>query len=161
MSKPDYPTTQGVRFLRDKKIDFIPHLYDYQEHGGTGRASLLLGVTEETVVKTLIMEKNTGQPFVVLMHGDREVSTKQLARLLDCKSVAACETAKAERLTGYMVGGISPFGTRQKMPVYVEKTILDLPRIYINGGKRGFLVEVDPKAAQAALGAVAVEVAIR
>ncbi len=160
MSKPDYPITQGVRFLREKKIEFLPHQYDYQEHGGTARASLLLGVPGEIVVKTLIMETNLGQPLVVLMHGNREVSTKQLARVVGAKSVAPCDVAKTERFTGYSVGGISPFGTRQKMPVYIEQTILALPRIYINGGKRGFLVEVDPKQAQAALGAVAVEVGI-
>ncbi len=160
MSKPDYPTTQGVRFLRDKEIEFVPHQYDYQEHGGTARASLLLGVPEDIVVKTLVMETNAGQPLVVLMHGNREVSTKQLARVLGAKSVTPCDLAKTERLTGYSVGGISPFGTRQKLPVYIEKTILTLPRIYINGGKRGFLVEVDPKQAQAALQAVAVEVGI-
>lgn len=160
MKKPEYPVTQGVRFLRDRKIEFVPHLYDYEEHGGTRRASLLLVVPEQRVVKTLILETNLGQPMVILMHGDREVSTKQLARVLQCKSVASCEAAKAERVTGYSVGGISPFGTRQRMPVYIERTILDFPRIYINGGKRGFLVELDPRQAQAALGAVAVEVAI-
>ncbi|RPJ59457.1 MAG: aminoacyl-tRNA deacylase [Acidobacteria bacterium] len=160
MSKNDYPITQGVRFLREKKIDFVPRQYDYQEHGGTARASLLLGVPEEIVVKTLVMETDAGRPLIVLMHGNREVSTKQLARTLGAKSVAPCDVAKTERLTGYSVGGISPFGTRQKMPVYIEKTILALPRIYINGGKRGFLVEVDPKQAQDALAAVAVEVGI-
>jgi len=160
MSKPDYPVTQGVRFLREKKIDFVPHQYDYQEHGGTARASQLLGVPEEIVVKTLVMETNAGQPLIVLMHGNREVSTKHLARVLSAKSVMACDVAKTERLTGYSVGGISPFGTRQKLPVYIEKTILNLPRIYINGGKRGFLIEVDPKHAQAALGGTPVEVAI-
>jgi len=160
MSKPDYPITQGVRFLRSQKIEFVPREYDYQEHGGTARASLLLGVPEEIVVKTLVMETNAGEPLVVLMHGNREVSTKQLARVLGAKSVAPCDVYRTERLTGYSVGGISPFGTRQKMPVYIEKSILDLPRIYINGGKRGFLVELDPKQAQAALAAVPVEVRI-
>jgi Cys-tRNA(Pro) deacylase len=160
MSKPDYPVTQGVRFLRDKKIAFLPHLYDYREHGGTARASQLLEVPEELVVKTLVMETNASRPLVILMHGNHEVSTKQLARVLGVRSVAPCDVTRTEKLTGYSVGGISPFGTRQKMPVYVEKTILDLPRIFINGGKRGFLVEVDPRQAQAALEAVPVEVAI-
>jgi len=160
MAKEDCPITSGVRFLRQRKVDFIPRLYDYQEHGGTARASLLLGVDEHAVVKTLVMETSDHKPLIVLMHGNREVSTKQLARVLGVKSAGSCDTATAERLTGYSVGGISPFGARQRMPIYVEQTILELPRILINGGKRGFLVEIDPQALVTELGAVAVEVSL-
>jgi len=158
MAKEDYPVTSGVRFLRQRKVDFTPRLYDYQEHGGTARASQLLGVAEHAVVKTLVMETSERKPLIILMHGDREVSTKQLARVLGVKSVGPCDGARAERLTGYSVGGISPFGTRQPMLVYVEKGILELPRILINGGKRGFLVEIDPGILVPELGATAVEV---
>jgi Cys-tRNA(Pro) deacylase len=160
MSKVDYPITAAVRFLRDRKIEFVPHLYDYQEHGGTARASALLGVPERAVVKTLVMETNLQKPLVILMHGDREVSTKQLARALAVKTVEPCAMARTERITGYSVGGISPFGMRQRVPVYVEKTILDLPRIYINGGKRGFLVEIDPRLVVRELGGTPVEVSV-
>jgi len=141
----DYPVTPAVRVLREKKVSFAPHLYEYEERGGTRRSARELNVDEHAVVKTLVMETDARKPLVVLMHGDREVSTKQLARTIGVKSVHPCDPTTAQKHTGYMVGGTSPFGTRAKLPVYVERTIFDLPRIYINGGKRGFLVEIDPK----------------
>ncbi len=156
----DYPITPVVRFLRDKKIEFIPHLYDYVEKGGTRESARQLGVDEHAVVKTLVFETNERKPLIVLMHGDREVSTKTLARLLGVKSVEPAAPEKASKLTGYLVGGTSPFGTRTAMPVYVEKSMLSLERIYINGGKRGFLIEIDPGVLKHTLNAEEVEVAI-
>jgi Cys-tRNA(Pro) deacylase len=160
MAKTDYPVTQAVRFLRDKKITFEPRLYDYEEKGGTRRSSEQLGVDEHSVVKTLVMEDESRNAFIILMHGDCEVSTKQLARLLGVKSVRPCDVNAAQRHTGYLVGGTSPFGTKTKLPVYAEKTIFDLPKIYINGGKRGFLVAINPQDLRPALNATEVEVAI-
>jgi len=145
VTKAEYPMTRGVRMLRSKKVAFTPHLYPYEEHGGTRHAADCLEVNERAVIKTLVMEPDGGKPFLVLMHGDREVSTKNLARILGVKSVDPCKPEKAERVTGYQVGGISPFGTRRPLPVYVEQSILELPRIYINGGKRGFLVGIAPQ----------------
>src|SRR5919205_3494734 len=156
----EYPVTPAVRALREKKVAFEPHLYEYEEHGGTRRSAAELGVDEHSVVKTLVMETEARKPLVVLMHGDREVSTKQLARRLGVKSVQPCEPATAQKHTGYLVGGTSPFGTRAKLPVYVEKTIFELPRIYINGGKRGFLVEIAPRVLRELLPVEEVSVAI-
>lgn len=141
----DYPVTPAVRVLREKKIDFVPHLYEYIERGGTRVSAEALGVDEHEVIKTLVMETDDRQPLIVLTHGDWEVSTKQLARGLKTKTVQPCAPERAQRLTGYMVGGTSPFGTKTKLPVYAERTIFDLPKIYINGGKRGFLVEFAPQ----------------
>ena len=141
----NYPVTPAVRFLREKKVEFAPKLYDYVEKGGTKNSAEALGVDEHAVVKTLIFETNEKKPLIVLMHGDRQVSAKNLARHLNVKSVAPVEPEKASKLTGYLVGGTSPFGTRMKMPVYVEKTVFELPEIYINGGKRGFLVGIAPQ----------------
>ena len=141
----DYPVTPAVRALREKKVEFEPHLYDYVERGGTSHSAEALGVDEHAVVKTLVMEAEGKRPFIVLMHGDREVSTKNLARTIGTKSVQPCDPQTAQKHTGYVVGGTSPFGTRARLPVYVERTIFDLPKIYINGGKRGFLVEIEPK----------------
>lgn len=141
----EYPITSAIRFLREKKVDFVPHLYDYVEKGGTGESARQLGVDERAVVKTLIFETNDMKPLIVLMHGDRQVSTKNLARHIGVKSVEAAEAKRASNWTGYQFGGTSPFGTRTEIPVYVEKSIFDLDAIYINGGKRGFLVEIDPK----------------
>jgi Cys-tRNA(Pro) deacylase len=135
-------------------------LYEYEEKGGTQRSSEQLGVDEHIVVKTLVMEDESRKPFIILMHGDYQVSTKQLARVLNVKSVKPCDPNVAQKHTGYMVGGTSPFGTKIQMPVYVEKTIFDLPKIYINGGKRGFLVEINPQDLRSALNAVEVEAAI-
>ena len=140
----DYPITPAVRILREKKVDFTPHLYDYVEKGGTRGSAMALGIDEHAVVKTLIFETNEGRPLIVLMHGDREVSTKGLARYLGVKAVEPASPEKASKLTGYLVGGTSPFGTRHCFPVYAERSIFNLDRIYINGGKRGFLVGIEP-----------------
>ena len=156
----NYPITPAVRLLREKKVEFEPHLYDYVERGGTKHSSEALGVDEHAMVKTLVMEAEGKRPFLVLMHGDREVSTKQLARHMGVKAVHPCDFAEAQKHTGYLVGGTSPFGTRVHLHVYAERTIFDLPVIYINGGKRGFLVSVDPRALKEVLHAEEVEVAI-
>ncbi len=156
----DFPVTQAVRFLREKKVDFVPHLYDYVEKGGTGESARQLGVDEHAVVKTLIFETNEKKPLIVLMHGDRQVSTKNLARHIGVKSVEPASPERASKHTGYLVGGTSPFGTRTAMPVYVESTIFDLFKIYINGGKRGFLVEMEPAVLKAVLKVEEVSVGI-
>lgn len=160
MSKGDYPVTPAVRMLRDHRVSFAPHLYDYQEHGGTARSASELGVDEHAVVKTLVMETDRREPLIILMHGDCEVSTKELARAIGAKTVAPCKPDVAQKQTGYMVGGTSPFGTRKSLPVYAERTIFDLPTIYINGGKRGFLVSLDPQALKRLLPVKEVAVAI-
>ena len=144
MDKASYPVTPAVRLLRQKGVAFEPHLYAYEERGGTRRSAEELGVDEHAVIKTLVMETDGGDPLIVLMHGDREVSTKELARTLGVKSVSPCDPAVAQKHTGYQVGGTSPFGTRKPLIVYAEKTIFELPVIYINGGKRGFLLKIDP-----------------
>ena len=156
----DYPVTPAVRLLREKKVKFEPHLYDYVERGGTSHSAEALGVDEHAVVKTLVMEAESKRPFIVLMHGDREVSTKNLARHMGVKAVHPCDFAEAQKHTGYLVGGTSPFGTRTRLHVYAERTIFALPKIYINGGKRGFLVSIDPRALKEVLHAEEVEVAI-
>ncbi len=155
----DLPITSGVRFLRSHKMAFTPHLYEWEEHGGTAHSAASLGVDEHQVIKTLVLETELRKPLIVLMHGDREVSTKNLARFLGCKSVQPCSPQNVTRYTGYQVGGCSPFGTRQSLPIYAESTILELPRLFINGGKRGFLVEIAP-AALAILSPTPVQVAI-
>jgi Cys-tRNA(Pro) deacylase len=141
----NYPITPAIRVLREKKIEFEPHVFEYVEKGGTKHSAAVLGVDEHAVVKTLIFETDERKPLIVLQHGDFQVSTKTLARLLNVKSVAPVTAEKAQKLTGYLVGGTSPFGTRTKMPVYAESTIFDLPRIFINGGKRGFLISIKPQ----------------
>jgi Cys-tRNA(Pro) deacylase len=156
----DYPITPAVRFLRDKKVGFRPMLYEYVEKGGTRVSAQSLGVDEHAVVKTLIFETNEKKPLIVLMHGDRQVSAKNLARHMNVKSVAPVEPDKASKLTGYLVGGTSPFGVRTRMPVYVERSIFASPRVYINGGKRGFLVEIDPAELKRVLEIEEVEVGI-
>jgi Cys-tRNA(Pro) deacylase len=156
----DYPVTPAVRLLRERGVEFEPHIYDYVERGGTKHSADSLGVDEHAVVKTLVLETDARRPLIVLMHGDREVSTKQLARLLGVKTVRPCDPAAAQRHTGYMVGGTSPFGTKARLPVYAERTIFGLPRVYINGGKRGFLVSIEPKVLREVLQAEEVEVAI-
>ena len=140
----DHPITPAIRFLREKKIRFAPHLYKYVEHGGTRESAKQLGVDEHAVIKTLVFETSEKKPLIVLMHGDREVSTKNLARQIGVKSVEPASAERATKWTGYIFGGTSPFGTKTKVPVYAERTIFDLDEIYINGGKRGFLVEIDP-----------------
>ncbi|MEZ5423323.1 MAG: YbaK/EbsC family protein [Pyrinomonadaceae bacterium] len=156
----DYPITPAVRFLRERKVDFVPRLYDYVEKGGTRESARQLGVDEHAVVKTLVFEANEKKPVIVLMHGDREVSTKMLARYLHVKTVVPATAERAAKFTGYQFGGTSPFGTRTKIPIYVESSILELERIYINGGKRGFLVEIEPKVIRDVLAVEAVEVGI-
>lgn len=160
MSKSEFPVTTAIRVLREKKIDFLPHLYTYEEHGGTDHSARALSVPEHEVVKTLVMQTSERKPLIVLMHGDREVSTKQLARLIGARSVEPCDVATAQRQTGYQFGGTSPFGTRHPLPVYVERTILSLPRIFINGGKRGLLVEINPADLRKAFDVTEVDVAI-
>lgn len=152
--------TQAVRVLRENKISFEPHLYAYEERGGTRRSAEELNVNEYSVIKTLVMETDSRDPLIVLMHGDREVSTKELARVLGVKSVSPCDPAVAQKHTGYMAGGTSPFGTRKALPVYAEKTMFDLPKIYINRGKRGFLVSLDPSDLRRVLTISEVNVAI-
>ena len=136
--------TPAIRVLRASNVPFTEHLYRYEERGGTRVSARELGVDEHVVIKTLVMQDERKQPLLVLMHGDREVSTKSLARQIGAKAVEPCDAAVAGRHTGYQVGGTSPFGTRKELAVYVEASILDLPRIYINGGKRGFLVALAP-----------------
>jgi Cys-tRNA(Pro) deacylase len=136
--------TPAVHFLRERKISFTEHTYRYEERGGTAVSSRELGVDEHTVIKTLVMEDERKQPLIVLMHGDREVSTKNLARQIDRKTVTPCAPDVAQKHTGYLVGGTSPFGTRKRLPVFVERSIADLDRIYVNGGRRGFLVSLSP-----------------
>ena len=160
MGHVDYPITSAIRFLREKKVDFVPHLYDYVEKGGTGESARQLGVDEHAVVKTLIFETNEKNPLIVLMHGDRHVSAKNLARHIGVKSTEPATPERATKFTGYQFGGTSPFGTRTPIPVYVEKTIFDLEKIYINGGKRGFLVEIRPKVLNEILKVDEVEVGI-
>lgn len=152
--------TPAVHALRRHGLAFTEHEYRYEHKGGTAVSSRELGVDEHDVVKTLVMEDETKAPLIILMHGDREVSTKNLARQIGRKVVKPCAPEVAERHTGYQVGGTSPFGTRKALPIYVERTILDLPRVYLNGGRRGFLVSLEPKAAAAALGATPVDVAV-
>ena len=152
--------TPAIHFLRKHDVPFTEHPYRYEEHGGTRVSSRELGVPEHAVVKTLVMEDDSGAPLVVLMHGDREVSTKALARQLGKKSVEICRPDVANRHSGYLVGGTSPFGTRKKMPVYVERSILDLERIYINGGSRGFLVGIAPADLVRVLAPTPVDVAL-
>ncbi|HUL44485.1 MAG TPA: Cys-tRNA(Pro) deacylase [Bacteroidota bacterium] len=145
MTTADFPITPAVRVLREKKIPFEPHLYRYVEHGGTLQSAGELGVPEHEVVKTLVLETDHRKPLIVLMHGDREVSLKNLARQLAVKSISMCTSSDGQRFTGYQFGGTSPLGTRIGLPVYAEKSIFDLPKIYLNGGKRGFLIGINPR----------------
>jgi Cys-tRNA(Pro) deacylase len=145
MARIKIPATPTSRLLKQAGIAFTPHLYSYEERGGTAVSARELGVDEHAVIKTLIMEDDSQQPLIVLMHGDREVSTKALARELGVKSVAPCAPETARRHSGYQVGGTSPFATRKILPLYMERSIAELGQIYINGGKRGFLVELTPQ----------------
>lgn len=149
--------TPATEYLRRHGIAFKEHPYDYVEHGGARESARQLGWHLHAVVKTLVMEDEKGQPLVVLMHGDCEVSTKNLARQAGCKRIQPCQPEVAQRHSGYQVGGTSPFGMRRRMPVYVEASILELPAILINGGRRGFLVEIEPRRLREALGAQPVE----
>lgn len=160
MTKEKMPVTAAIRVLRAGGVAYTEHPYDYEEKGGTTVSARELGVDEHSVVKTLVMEDDRKRPLIVLMHGDREVSTKELARAIGVKSVTPCSPGGAQRHSGYIVGGISPFGTRHAMPVYMEGTILDLPKIHINGGRRGFLVGIRPGDLVRILSPTAVRVAI-
>jgi Cys-tRNA(Pro) deacylase len=145
MNKEKMPVTAAVRVLKANRANFGEHPYRYENRGGTAVSARELGVDEHTVIKTLVMEDEAQRPLIVLMHGDREVSTKELARQIGVKRISPCTPDNAHRHTGYMVGGTSPFGTRKKLPVYVEESIVQLPKIFINGGRRGFLISIEPK----------------
>lgn len=152
--------TPATQFLRQHGVSFTEHVYEYVEHGGTAESSRQLGVPEHQVVKTLVMQDERAQPLIVLMHGDKSVSTKNLARQIGAKSVEPCKPEVAQRHSGYMVGGTSPFGTRKAMPVYVEETVLALPSICINGGRRGYLVGIAPAVLTELLNAKSVSCAL-
>ena len=152
--------TSATTFLKAHGVGYTEHHYDYVEHGGTGVSSASLGVPEHEVVKTLVMEDEDGKPLIVLMHGDRKVSTRNLARQVGRKRIEPCKPEVAQRHTAYQVGGTSPFGTRKRMPIYMERSILDLPKIYINGGRRGFLVGMAPGEIVRTLAPRLVEVAL-
>jgi len=146
MSRRDHaPETPATSFLRQNSVPFTEHLYSYLEHGGTAESAKQLGVDEHAVVKTLVMQDQDAKPLIILMHGDRQVSLKNLARQIGAKRVEPCKPEVAQRHTGYQVGGTSPFGTRKSLPIFVERTVLALPGIYINGGNRGFLVQISPR----------------
>ena len=151
--------TPATQLLKRRAVIYSEHLYDYVENGGTAESARQLGVDEHHVVKTLIMEDDSALPLVVLMHGDLQVSTKNLARQIGAKKVQNCKPEVAQRHSGYLVGGTSPFGTKKAMPIYVEATVLELPRVYINGGQRGYLVGIDPKVLVTLLGARPVQCA--
>ena len=161
MAKKDHVSeTPATALLRQHKVAFTEHPYEYLEHGGAQHSAAVLGFDPYTVVKTLVMEDEKAKPLLVLMHGNRTVSTKNLARQIGVKSVAPCKPEVANRHSGYLVGGTSPFGTRREMPVYIEETILALPRIAINGGRRGYLVGLDPQVCVQLLGAKPVQCAL-
>jgi Cys-tRNA(Pro) deacylase len=160
MGKDKTPVTPAVRLLRERQIPFTCHLYIYEERGGTAVSARELGVDEFCVIKTLVMEDEEKKPLLMLMHGNRQVSTRELARLIGARSITPCAPELAQKHTGYLVGGTSPFGTRRPLPVYLEESILELPKIYINGGKRGFLVGLAPQSLCQVLGAKQVKVAI-
>lgn len=152
--------TPATQFLRKNNVAFTEHPYAYEEHGGTTVSARALGVEEHCVIKTLIMQDEHAKPMIVLMHGDCKVSTKNLARQIGCKSVEPCKPEAANRHSGFLIGGTSPFGTRKPMPVYIEESILDLPAIYINGGQRGFLISIDPRSIMSILPTKAVHCAL-
>jgi Cys-tRNA(Pro) deacylase len=160
MNKEKFPVTPATRLLREHNIPFTSPLYPSEERGGTAHSAHCLSVDEHCVIKTLIMEDERRQPLIVLMHGDRKVSTKELARRLNVKTITPCDPAIANKHSGYRVGGTSPFGTRKAMPVYMEASILNLPWIYLNGGKRGFLIGLAPTEVQRWLKPTLVQVAI-
>jgi Cys-tRNA(Pro) deacylase len=160
MASERIPVTPAMRVLRESGVEFTTHVYAYEEKGGTAASSRALGVPEHAVVKTLVMEDDAREPLIVLMHGDKQVSTKNLARAIGARSVVPCKPDVADKHSGYQVGGTSPFGTKRRMPVYLQRTIADLPRIWINGGRRGFLVSLDPKELARVLQPTLVDVAI-
>lgn len=160
MSKLKIPATTAIRFLKQHKVKFVPHPYPYEEKGGTKASAKALKIAEFSVIKTLVMDDEEQRPFIILMHGSCEVSLKHLARQLKVKQVTPCNPDKADRVTGYQTGGISPFGTRQPLPVYMEASIEQLEKIWINGGKRGLLVEISPADLIRTLQPIKVSVAI-
>jgi Cys-tRNA(Pro) deacylase len=161
MAKKEHVSeTPATAWLRKHAVVFSEHLYAYEEHGGTAVSSRELGVPEHDVVKTLVMQDEAARPLIVLMHGDRKVSTKNLARAIGCKAVEPCKPEVAQRHSGFLVGGTSPFGTKKAMPVYVEESILALEKIYINGGRRGYLVGIAPQVLVDVLGAKPVQCAL-
>jgi len=153
--------TPATQWLRRNGVTFTEHVYEYVEHGGTAVSSSALGIPEHEVIKTLVMQDEANKPLLVLMHGDRKVSTKNLARQSGRKRIEPCTPEVAQRHTGYQVGGTSPFGLRRPIPVFVEGSVLDLPRVYINGGRRGYLVGIEPAVLVAPLGATAVDCALQ
>ena len=160
MAKKEHVSeTPATQLLKSRKVSYTEHVYDYVDHGGTTESSRQLGVDEHHVVKTLVMEDENAKPLIVLMHGDKQVSTKNLARQIGTKKVVPCKPEVAQRHSGYMVGGTSPFGTKKAMPIYVEQSVLALPLIYINGGRRGYLVGIAPQVLTALLGAKPVQCA--
>ena len=160
MSTEKTPVTPAIRQLRQAKVEFVDQLYDYEVKGGTAVAARELGIDEHATVKTLVMEDERHNPLLILMHGDCQVSTKELARVIGVKSITPCTPETATKHTGYLVGGTSPFGTRKTLPVYMEATIADLPLIYINGGKRGYLVSIKPAELVRVLQPIAVRVGL-
>jgi Cys-tRNA(Pro) deacylase len=160
MSRKDHASeTPATQMLKRAGVSYTEHLYDYVDHGGTTESAKQLGVDEHAVIKTLVMEDEHAKPLIILMHGDRQVSTKELARQIKVKKVQPCKPEVAQRHSGYMVGGTSPFGTKKAMPVYVEASVLNLPRIYINGGRRGYLIGVPPQVLTDLLAALPVQCA--
>lgn len=159
MSKNKKLSSPATKLLQKHNIAFTAHEYTYEPHGGTACSSQALGVDEHMVIKTLVLENEHAEPCIVLMHGDCSVSTKELARVIGCKRIAPCTPETAQRHTGYQVGGTSPFATRKTLPVFIERSIMALPEIYINGGRRGFLVQIKPDALQTVLQAELVDVA--
>ncbi len=145
MSSKHVSQTPATAALRAARVAYTEHPYDYVDHGGTGESARQLGLDEHAVIKTLVMQDDAARPLIVLMHGDRKVSTKNLARQAQRKSISPCEPEVAQRHTGFQVGGTSPFGTRKRLPVFVERSVLELPRIWINGGRRGYLVGIEPR----------------
>lgn len=162
MRKPAHVSeTPATQFLKAQGVPFTSHPYAYEEHGGTRVSARELGVDEHTVIKTLVFEDEKAKPLLVLMHGDCKVSTKELARQIGCKKIEPCTPEQAQRHTGYLVGGTSPFGTKKALPVFVEHSILNLVKIYINGGRRGFLVGIEPSVVRNTLNAQSVNAALR
>jgi Cys-tRNA(Pro) deacylase len=153
--------TPATALLTRQGVAYTEHEFEYVEHGGTSHSSSSMGVPEHHVIKTLVMEDESGDPLIVLMHGDRKVSTKELARQAGAKRIAPCKPEVATRHSGYLIGGTSPFGTRKRMPIYVERSVLELPRIYINGGRRGYLLGMDPAELVRLLSPTLVEVALQ
>ena len=161
MSKKNHISeTPATVLLKAQQIDFTEHPYEYLEHGGANHSAEMLGQDPWIVIKTLIMQDDAAKPLVVLMHGNRKVSTKNLARQIGCKSIEPCKPEVANRHSGYLVGGTSPFGTKREMRVYIEQTILELPRVFINGGRRGFLINIDPQVCSKLLNALPVKCAL-